>query len=156
MTLPNHDPGDPAGAEARKAASGGILERIPGYPFAVMTTMGLPPNLSAPGQAREAVRRVLSELGLPHTGDAEIVVSELVANAVRHGATPISLTLGATPEHLLIAVQDADPAGRPVPLAADADDTSGRGMMMVSAVSQRWGYAADDNCKVVWAELAIA
>jgi anti-sigma regulatory factor (Ser/Thr protein kinase) len=116
----------------------------------------LPPDLSAPAHARAQIRQSLASWGLLDVvDDAELVASELVANAVRHGATPVVLTIGQGDGHLLIAVQDAAPDRLPQPRDAEAGEFGGRGMLLVRSIAQRWGYTGGHNSKVVWAELAV-
>jgi anti-sigma regulatory factor (Ser/Thr protein kinase) len=84
---------------------------------------------------------------------AELAVSELVTNAVRastnaHDARPpgpptglpvVGLRLAGDRLHLLVEVSDHDP-GPPVPTAVDPERDGGRGLLLVEAVSERWGY----------------
>ncbi len=134
----------------------GIVSRVPGYPFLVQTSARLPDDLSAPAHARALIRRNLADWDLPESiDDAEIVGSELVANALRHGAAPIVLTLGTTPDHLVVAVQDAAAGAVPTPRLADSSATNGRGMHLISALSRRWGCTSDGTTKIVWAELPL-
>lgn len=84
---------------------------------------------------------------------AELLVSELVTNAIRasglgadqltrsdvDAAGRISLTLRLLPGRVVIEVLDHDP-GRPVRADAGPDAESGRGLMIVDALSKEWGY----------------
>lgn len=134
----------------------GIGAAVPGYPFAVKVSAALPDGLVAPSHARALVRQHLADWGLAdHVDDAEIVVSELVANAVRHGARPVSLTLETSDRQLTIAVEDAAVLDIPVPREASASDSGGRGLHMIDALSRRWGFTQGERSKVVWAELAV-
>ncbi len=120
------------------------------------TSIVLPPDLTAPAHSRAHLRDCLPKWGLAHLlDDAELVTSELVANAVRHGATPVTLTVTVSGGLLTIAVADADPHGTPIPRPADASATGGRGMAIVASMAQRWGCTQDVASKVVWAELAL-
>jgi anti-sigma regulatory factor (Ser/Thr protein kinase) len=84
--------------------------------------------------------------------DAQLLVSELVSNALMHAATEVTLTLDLDQERLRIEVEDggADlpPLGAVVPEAA-----SGRGLLIVDRVASRWGTMPAPDGKVVWAEL---
>jgi two-component sensor histidine kinase len=87
-----------------------------------------------------------------------MIVSELVTNAIkaswsRQETEPIELHVLASRERLIIEVWDALPAPpEPQPHAIDAD--SGRGLEIVSLLSDRWGfYHPGSGGKVVWAAL---
>ncbi len=87
---------------------------------------------------------------------AELLVSELVANAVVHSGSR-SLRVAVSRPTLLwvrIAVVDTSHAF-PVLRAADADDENGRGLGIVEAVSDRWGTDRLPWGKRVWAELRV-
>ncbi|WP_248963085.1 ATP-binding protein [Sphaerisporangium perillae] len=89
--------------------------------------------------ARRLVRRTLTGWGLPHLSDEVIlIVSELVTNAVAHGAPPIRLTLHAGAGVLRGEVIDHGPE-RPHRLDAAADACHGRGLMIVDALADHWG-----------------
>lgn len=117
--------------------------------------------LTAPGCARAWTRQVLREWQLSDLSDtAELVVSELMTNAVfasrRLGHPVIRLILTLDHGELAIFVHDDCP-GAPEPANADDEDENGRGLLLVKAVSSRWGwYATGDGTsgKVVWAVLS--
>ena len=95
---------------------------------------------------------------------AELGVSELVTNAVLHGADPIQVRVRGTREHPRVEVRDASVEGPilPGPLGLDPDDdlllTFGRGLSIVARSSDAWGAEIETDGKVVWfapaAELA--
>lgn len=139
----------------QESKSVGIIRRVPGYPFVVQMTESLPTDLSAAAAARMLVRDCLPQWGLTHLqDDAELIASELVANALRHGTGPVTITLGRAGDHLLLAVEDAAVTLLPVPRLAGFEATNGRGMHLISTLSNRWGCSAGVSSKVVWAELA--
>lgn len=87
---------------------------------------------------------------------AELGVSELVTNAVLHGADPIQVRVRGTREHPRIEVRDAS-VERPIlpgPLGLDPDDdlllTFGRGLSIVARSSDAWGAEIERDGKVVW------
>jgi anti-sigma regulatory factor (Ser/Thr protein kinase) len=109
------------------------------------------------------------EWNRPSVADSvELVVSELVTNAVRASTGPdgrpkydpktglprVQLRLSSDLVHVLIEVWDQDPR-MPVATAAGPDDESGRGLMLVEALCKRWDCAIPTGWqgKVVWAEL---
>jgi anti-sigma regulatory factor (Ser/Thr protein kinase) len=112
--------------------------------------------------ARLHTRQVLWEWGLDHLAkDAELLVSELMGNAVqasrsRDGATSLTaLRLLADDARLIVEVWDQNPY-IPQPRQAHGDDESGRGFMVIEAIASRWGYRrASASFKVVWAELPV-
>jgi len=104
--------------------------------------------------ARLHTTAVLWEWGMEAMAHAaELAVSELVTNAVRastdaHKARPpgpptgvpvVGLRLAGDRLRLLVEVSDHDP-GPPVPTAVDPERDGGRGLLLVEAVSERWGY----------------
>jgi CheY-like chemotaxis protein/anti-sigma regulatory factor (Ser/Thr protein kinase) len=85
--------------------------------------------------------------------DAELVVSELVTNALVHGESRCELRAGLSEAALRLQVID-DGAGMPDPQAATDTDEHGRGLLLVSALSTAWGVELlPDGGKIVWAEL---
>jgi len=113
---------------------------------------------TAPGCARAWTRQILWEWRLEDLSEAaEGIVSELVTNAVLASRQPVSpvivLMLTFDRGELAILVRDFCP-GVPQPRHADADDESGRGLMLVESMSDRSGWCAFEDGtpgKVVWA-----
>lgn len=87
--------------------------------------------------------------------DTELVVTELVANAVRHAGTAIVVRLvelTETPGGVRAEVSDS--STRPVrPRHAGGLEESGRGLLLVDLLSRRWGETATESGKTVWAEI---
>ncbi|WP_328806238.1 SpoIIE family protein phosphatase [Streptacidiphilus fuscans] len=109
---------------------------------------------SAPALARRRVRATLCEWGLePLLDTAELLVSELVTNAVRYASAPIGLRLllGTT-----LVVEVADPLPDP-PREREAagTDEGGRGLQLVHRLAYRWGTRAEGGGKVVWFEQTL-
>jgi K+-sensing histidine kinase KdpD len=115
-----------------------------------------------PAQAAGARRRVRHlvagwNLGL-HADLVELVVSELVANALRHGADPIEIRLSCGPAGLRVEVHEDGP-GRPVRRHAGAYDECGRGLELldglIAPLGGAWGTVADRRApgKTVYAVL---
>ena len=111
--------------------------------------------------ARAHVKQLLREWGWADLGqDAGVVVSELVTNSVmasaelRSAVAPVLVWLGSDSRSVLVAVADMSPRPptRPNP-ALEAE--GGRGLALVEAFSNRWGWHPADTAgltKVVWAE----
>jgi anti-sigma regulatory factor (Ser/Thr protein kinase) len=84
--------------------------------------------------ARHQVRRALAGWGLSgHADLVELVVSELVTNALRHGDGPIEVCLVRAGGELRVSAHD-DGDGRPVLRHPRADDETGRGLALISAM----------------------
>ncbi|MFC4463978.1 ATP-binding protein [Streptomyces xiangluensis] len=117
----------------------------------------LPADGRAVAEARHLVREQLSNWGTDPDGcdTAALVVSELFTNAVVHTSSQaIACNVEATPDQLLIQVTD-DGSGpsTPMPQRANTHDEDGRGLLLVKAVSERWGVgpAEDGDARNVWA-----
>ncbi len=120
-----------------------------------MDRLRLNPSPSSVAEARR-----FSQLWLNTEGASELVdvvallVSELVTNVVLHARTPFELSLEHRGDRLRVAVADqAD--GVPVRKSIDVDAGSGRGLMLVDAMSLAAGLdvGADGQGKQVWCEL---
>ncbi|MEW2618813.1 ATP-binding protein [Streptomyces sp. NPDC048106] len=117
-------------------------------------------------RGRGLVRHALGAWHLDHlSGTAELIISELVANAFRH--TPgrsIRLRVGRPgPVRVHIGVVDMAPARLPVLGPVDADGESGRGLVLIDALADRWGCTLLGSHpfrgpwgKEIWAELEAA
>lgn len=86
-------------------------------------------------RARELARKALTDWGLvDHTDLAELIVSELATNALRHGAGPITVRLSYVSDRdLWLEVHDHG-RGRPVLRKTTADDEKGRGLALLDAL----------------------
>ncbi|WP_327352750.1 ATP-binding protein [Streptomyces sp. NBC_01304] len=79
--------------------------------------------------------------------NAVLCVSELVTNAVRHGHGDGRLSIVCTVEDLYVEVADGNPEPAELRSASD-DDTTGRGLVLVDALSTDWGV--NDGGKTTW------
>ncbi|MER7055592.1 SpoIIE family protein phosphatase [Streptomyces sp. NPDC000351] len=112
----------------------------------------LPPDGTAAGQARTAVREQLVRWGLGDLVDStELVVSELVGNALRYGNAPGELRLLRHERRLSVEVSDSGP-DLPQIQRADVSDESGRGLQLINMMCRSWGSCRTPEGKVVWAE----
>ncbi|MER6538116.1 ATP-binding SpoIIE family protein phosphatase [Streptomyces sp900105755] len=112
----------------------------------------LEPEVGAPGRARRLTRQALAGWGLEDLSDtAELLVSEIVTNAVRHASRPISLRLLRT-DVLRCEVGDDVPQ-LPRLRQAKATDEHGRGLYLVHRLARRWGTTRLGTGKIVWFEL---
>lgn len=88
---------------------------------------------------------------------AEVIVSELCANATVHARTAMRLVIRRTPEALHIVVRDWDlhpPRARPLPADGLPVD-SGNGLPLIAAFASNWGMMPAADGKAVWASLRL-
>ncbi|MET9772931.1 SpoIIE family protein phosphatase [Streptomyces sp. NPDC006367] len=112
----------------------------------------LEPEDKAPGRARQLARRALGDWGLQELTDSvELLVSEVVTNAVRYATKPVTLRLLRT-DVLRCEVGDDVPQ-LPRLRQARATDEGGRGLYLVNRMARRWGATRLSTGKVVWFEL---
>jgi len=99
----------------------------------------LGPKLRNIRRAREQARKALGDWGLDEHADlAELVVSELVTNAMCHGAGPVGVRLSCAADRLRAEVHDHG-AGRPVRKHATGDDETGRGLELLDGLTRLHG-----------------
>ncbi|MEV0266298.1 SpoIIE family protein phosphatase [Streptomyces sp. NPDC050617] len=114
----------------------------------------LDPRAQTAGQARRLARRALARWGLEELTDSvELLVSEVVTNAVRYAERPITLRLLRT-DVLRCEVGDDVPQ-LPRLRQARPSDEGGRGLYLVNRMARRWGATRLSAGKVVWFELPI-
>lgn len=118
-------------------------------------------GLRSAGQARAAVRQALAAWGMDDpAGDAELLASELVANAAEHGGgNPIALALRrhtgpAGEPGVICEVTDTSP-NLPCPRQAGPGEERGRGLAIVSALANSSGVRPEARGKTSWFTLAL-
>ncbi|MEU8850119.1 SpoIIE family protein phosphatase [Streptomyces sp. NPDC048564] len=117
-----------------------------------VATWDLEADPAVVAKARSDVSRQLAAWGLENLEfTAELVVSELVTNAIRYGRTPISLRL-IHDRTLLCEVSDAS-STTPHLRRARVLDEGGRGLLLVAQLAGQWGTRHARRGKTVWAEL---
>ncbi|MFN2536646.1 MAG: ATP-binding protein [Mycobacteriales bacterium] len=116
----------------------------------------LPPRAASAAQARELVIDRCCAWGLGTLcDDVALVVTELVANAVRHAGTDIEISIQHIDHGVRLEVKDG--STRPLrPRAALSSDEGGRGLLLVDALSNRYGVLGEPDGKRVWVELLAA
>ncbi|MFI8424099.1 SpoIIE family protein phosphatase [Streptomyces sp. NPDC085479] len=113
----------------------------------------LEPEDAAPGRARRLARRALARWDLEELTDSvELLISEVVTNAVRYAERPVTLRLLKT-DVLRCEVGDDSPQ-LPRQRRARETDEGGRGLFLVNRLARRWGATRLSGGKVVWFELA--
>jgi anti-sigma regulatory factor (Ser/Thr protein kinase) len=87
--------------------------------------------------------------------DAVLVVSELATNAIEYGSTPVvRVTVRSSSAKLRVEVHDDSVVGPVAGGAPPSESGRGRGLLIVAALSRRWGWARDvAGGKTIWAEL---
>jgi serine phosphatase RsbU (regulator of sigma subunit)/anti-sigma regulatory factor (Ser/Thr protein kinase) len=115
----------------------------------------LEPELSSVRHARSLIRDPLKRWGLEDLIDSsELLVSELVTNAIKYANGEVMLRLILEPDTLVCEVHDSSPA-LPRVLQVDKDAENGRGLHVVSQVASRWGVRRTSGGKVVWCQQLV-
>jgi chemotaxis response regulator CheB len=133
-----------------------LLESV-GSPTEGEAVLELANELSTVAVARRFVRDKLAEWGIEEpVDDAQLVVSELAANALTHAESSYRVRLITTTSALRIEVEDGG-AGTPEPQPLTDDEEHGRGLHLVGALAASWGMdAGETGGKRVWAELPLS
>ncbi|MET9085608.1 SpoIIE family protein phosphatase [Streptomyces sp. NPDC004237] len=143
-----------------------VLERLPARPsddvaLIVARTRALgadriaewqvPADPAAVSEVRSKVTRRLAEWDLDELSfTTELILSELVTNAIRHGRAPIGVRL-LHDRTLICEVSDASTTSPHLRYAASTDE-GGRGLFLVAQLAERWGTRYTPAGKVIWAE----
>ncbi|MFH9657702.1 SpoIIE family protein phosphatase [Streptomyces sp. NPDC017248] len=132
-----------------------LMARLNGIPDDDVAEWRLDADPREASRARRLVRGQLRNWGLPQLAEsAELLVSEVVTNAVRHaGSDRIGLRIVRS-DALLFEVTDDEPA-LPALLHAGSEDESGRGLRVVSRLAREWGASATGHRKTVWFEQTV-
>ncbi|MEU3889138.1 SpoIIE family protein phosphatase [Streptomyces sp. NPDC029041] len=147
-----------------------VLDRVlPGRPkddvaLLVARTRQLPPDRiadwdvpqdpAAVAGMRDAVARKLEAWDLAELGfTMELILSELITNAIRYGSGPIHVRL-IRDRTLICEVADGSSTSPHLRYAATTDE-GGRGLFLVSQMAERWGTRYSPQGKVIWAEQAL-
>ncbi|MGW2695996.1 SpoIIE family protein phosphatase [Streptomyces sp. NPDC001296] len=114
----------------------------------------VPVDPAAVARMRGAVSEKLDEWGLSELAFImELVLSELITNAIRHGSEPIHVRL-IHDRTLICEVADGSSTSPHLRYAATTDE-GGRGLFLVSQLTERWGTRYMPQGKVIWAEQAL-
>ncbi|MEV6052869.1 ATP-binding protein [Streptomyces sp. NPDC052107] len=113
----------------------------------------LPRELTSAGRARRLVTAQLSDWALADLADtAELLVSEVVTNALRHTRGPLRLNLRVRDSRLACEVEDTESAG-PLRSVVDTDAEGGRGTELLDLLADAWGSTETATGKTIWFEL---
>ncbi|UDL97063.1 SpoIIE family protein phosphatase [Streptomyces longhuiensis] len=128
-----------------------LLARTKALPQDRVLTLPLPAGPEAAPIARAAARRQLDVWGVNEETafTTELIVSELVGNAVRYGAPPLQLRLVF--ERMLTCEVSDTAASAPQVKHARTIDETGRGLFIIASVSDQWGTRYQAQGKTVWA-----
>ena len=108
---------------------------------------------AAPRQARRFVVATLAEWSVGSVSErAELLVSELVTNVIRHAGCSPRIVISEDDGYVRIEVFDHGPGGA-VQRQRATDDVGGHGLLLVEAVADRWGAGHDGREHVVWCEI---
>jgi len=114
----------------------------------------LPMDSAIVGEARKAATAQLEEWGLSEVAFVtELVVSELVTNAIRYGSEPIQLRL-IYDKTLICEVSDGDSTSPHLRRARTLDE-GGRGLLLVAQLTANWGTRHTPTGKTIWAEQSL-
>jgi anti-sigma regulatory factor (Ser/Thr protein kinase) len=116
--------------------------------------MRSPPRPGALRAGRRLVTQACAAWSMPElAGDAALVVSELVANAVEHAGTDLVVLVSRRPDGVHIAVRDEDDRMPQMPVHDQETHPRGRGLQLIESVARSWGVMPTAGGKVVWATL---
>ncbi|MFI9802849.1 SpoIIE family protein phosphatase [Streptomyces sp. NPDC052301] len=132
-----------------------LLARTLGLPATQVSTWDIPADPALVAPIRKQVVEQLDTWGLAEAAfTTELVVSELVTNAIRYGSRPIRLRLIHDATTLICEVSDTSHTA-PHLRRAKTFDEGGRGLLLVAQLTQRWGSRHTPEGKTIWAELPL-
>jgi serine phosphatase RsbU (regulator of sigma subunit) len=143
---------DAMGAPRRTDDVALVMARLLGVPAAHVANWIVMPSTRTPRVVRGMAGNALARWGMSDRADLIVLlVNELVANAIRYARRPITVRLMLS-DTLLCEVHDDD---HHMPVLRDPrpGDETGRGMLLVSRLSRRWGASRVAGGKVVWFEV---
>ena len=118
----------------------------------VVAEQEFPAERASPAAARRFVVGCLRTAGEDVDDGLAVIVSELVTNAVIHARSSCRVEVCVDGSGVRISVHDADPR-LPEPQPHEPRRVTGRGLLLVDALSDRWGVTPVPGGKVVWFEI---
>jgi PAS domain S-box-containing protein len=133
-----------------------LLVRVHALAEDLVATWDIPADSEEVARARSLARDKLTEWDLPDETSfvVELVVSELVTNAIRYGGTPVRLRLIRDRE-LIVEVSDGGHTSPHLRRAA-TEDEGGRGLFLVAQLTECWGTRYTSTGKTIWTEMPQA
>ncbi|WP_170317006.1 ATP-binding protein [Acrocarpospora corrugata] len=125
-------------------------------PYQFLGSLELPCETTAVPTARHFVRDVLTGTGFDRIDDAELLVSELAANSVRHVGSGLAVAVTRNFANILIEVTDlGSPTSAPhLQPPPDGEGPGGFGLVLVDQLASAWGSYAQGGCQVTWFTLS--
>ncbi len=123
-------------------------------------SFGVPGGVQAPRHARSVTSSHLHDIDPTVAADAELIISELVTNSVRHAGVGsdqlVTVDLTLLDQRLRIAVTDPGGDLEPRLIAEDLDGLGGHGLRIVEQLSAAWGVGRDAvGATQVWCDLVL-
>jgi anti-sigma regulatory factor (Ser/Thr protein kinase) len=118
--------------------------------------MQLTADAAVVSTVRELLKRLLASWRMAEaaTKDVQLLASEVVGNAIRHGQSPVTLIARYDGKRVRVEVGDGSPE-LPALKHPSAFDEGGRGMLLVEAIARNWGVLATVGGKRVWFEVEL-
>jgi serine phosphatase RsbU (regulator of sigma subunit)/PAS domain-containing protein/anti-sigma regulatory factor (Ser/Thr protein kinase) len=146
-----HSVVDRAGAQPPNDDIALLLARTRAVDSCHVRRWQFPPHVESVADARSATVRQLHDWGHDDLAfSTELVVSELVTNAIRYGSGPVTVRL-ILDRRLICEVAD-DSNTQPRLLRASATDEGGRGLFIIAQCTTRWGCRYSRRGKTIWTE----
>ncbi|MER7179060.1 SpoIIE family protein phosphatase [Streptomyces hyaluromycini] len=131
-----------------------LLARTRAVPAEDVAHWQIPVDPAAVSEARAWATRQLTAWGLADLlFPTELIVSELVTNAIRYGRPPAELRL--IRHHVLVCEVTDSNSAQPRLRRARTTDEGGRGLFLVAQLAERWGCRHGQNSKTIWSEQTI-
>ncbi|KUO06153.1 SpoIIE family protein phosphatase [Streptomyces caeruleatus] len=132
-----------------------LLVRVHALSDAQVASWDLPAEPAEVARCRDLAVHKLADWGHDEVAFVvELVVSELVTNAIRYGGSPIRLRL-IRDQDLVCEVSDGGHTS-PHLLRAGMDEEGGRGLFLVAQLTERWGTRYTASGKTIWAEVPLS